>query len=337
MIIIQKMILQLITFCSGLIHGPLYLKKNGFGDFGDFILMLLILTILNKEYQYLLLPGKFLEGSVKKITMFLMAFPILSKRHSQIFLEFKLIYLPILTKSFPLTSNMSAITQQKMRIFIRNWIRVYFSKQFENPHDSLKKYSRFFSNFLPVLLTKGLQSHVSPHHCGRKTTSSVAKMFIVQHIVGTMFEYLHMMLGDNLLPMMIQGYDLFFLQNQGIELQSMYIAFWMLYEYRENKVFSLYMNTILSIEYLGNQLNVARYDAIMNHADLEYRNIIMNNFHDYEEWIKLHEVLQTNLGFSFPIYPKYWKTRPTDMISWILNTFQNERIVGKFCESIIKK
>jgi hypothetical protein len=188
-----------------------------------------------------------------------------------------------------------------------------------------------------MLLSKGLQSHVSPYYCGRKTTSSVAKIFIVQHIVGTIFEYLSMMIGDNLLQKMMQGFDLFFLQNQGIELRSMYIAFWMLHKYRENKVFSLYMNTILSTEYLGDQLNIDRYDAIMDRVHLEYRDIIMNNYQDYEEWIKLHEVLRTKLGFSFPIHPKYWKTNPTWMVSWILNTFQNANIVGNFCEKMVEK
>ena len=330
------MILQLITFCSGLIHGPHYLKKNGFENFGDFIIMLLILAILNNEYQYLLLPGKLLEGSIKKITVFLMAFQILSERHSQLLLEFKLIYLPIFTKNFPLDLNMSNINQQKMRTFIRNQIRMYFNKQFENPQNSLKKYSKFFSNLLPMLLLKGLQSHVSPYNCGKKTTSSVAKIFIAQHIVGTIFEYLSMMIGDNLLKKMIQGFDLFFLQNQGIELQSMYIAFWMLHEYKENKVFSLYMNTILSTEYLGDQLNIDKYDTIMDRAHLEYRDIIMNNFHDYEEWLKLHDILRTRLGFSFPIHPKNWKRNPTYMGSWILNTFQNESIVEKFCEKMVR-
>lgn len=332
------MISRLITFYSGLIHGPRYLNKNDFEDFGDFIIMLLILAILNYECHYLFLPGKLLGGSVKNITYFLMAFPILSERHNQILLEFRQIYLPMLLKFFPLSMSpeISDITRKNMQTQIQNYIRIYFEKNFENPNDSLNKYSRFFGILLSMFLKTGLQTYISLYHCGKKTTSSVTKMFVVQHIVKTIFDHLTNKLGENFMSIMEQRVDDFFAQNQGIEQRSMFIAFWMFHKYRENRVFSLYINTLLSTEYLGKKLTIARYDEIMDHADVSYRTIIMDNFHDYEEWLKLHEILRTRLRFSFPIHPKNWKRDPTYMGSWILNTFQNESVVGNFCEKMVR-
>lgn len=330
---------ELINFYTGLMQGPHGLQKKGFVNFGDFILMLLILSILNNEWHCLLLPGKLLRESVKNITYFLMAFPILSEIHSKIFLEFKQIYLPILLKNFQLTPQMSSENQKNMRNFLRNLVNQYFEKNFEKPHESFKKYDRFFERLLPILLKTGLQTYISPYNCSKKTTSSVTKMFVVQNIVKTIFDYLTNKLGENFLSKMEDpDFYEFFSKNQGIEMRSIYIAFWMFHKYRENKVFSLYMNTILSTEYLGDQLTVAKYDEIMNCADVAYREIIMNNLQDYEEWISLNnEILRTKLGFYFPIHPKNWKTNPTWMVSWILNTFQNANVVGKFCERMVEK
>ena len=96
--------------------------------------------------------------------------------------------------------------------------------------------------------------------------------------------------------------------------QMIDFAISMMQNYRHNRIFQLYIETMVNIERTGG------YAYCFNVAAQEFRKIIMSDLSDYEAWLNLQAEFSKKTGYSFPLYPKDWDPK---LISWIMNAFQN--------------
>lgn len=145
--------LFLLLLC-GIYHGPRckWLVKHGIADFGDFIVILLIMAKVNAASEYQLYPGRFPKGSIIMIQTFLQVFPLLNEHQQDILTKF--------------------MSDEDVDGFFRE----HFGDDYQN---ILSKYEDTFRIILPTLFRNGLT--VSPNYHGRYACST-AKWVIVKII-----------------------------------------------------------------------------------------------------------------------------------------------------------
>jgi hypothetical protein len=143
----------LLLLC-GIYHGPRckWFVKHGIADFGDFIVILLIMSKVNAANEYKMYPGRFPKGSITMIQTFLQIFPLLNERQLDILAKF--------------------ISDKDVDGFLSN----HFGNDYQK---IITKYEDTFRVILPTLFKNGLT--VSPNYHGRYACST-AKWVIVKII-----------------------------------------------------------------------------------------------------------------------------------------------------------
>ena len=138
----QKMFSFYFLLLLSLYNGPRYLVKVGLADFGDFLVILLIQAKVNAMNGYRRYPKRLPKGSVRKIQLFMRAFPLLSEHQSAILAHF--------------------IDDSD----VEGFLCTHFGTDYQKIID---KYEPIFRWMLPRLLRHGLK--VSPHYRGRYACS----------------------------------------------------------------------------------------------------------------------------------------------------------------------
>jgi len=152
------MLIFLILFA--LYYGPRYLVKVGLADFADFLVILLIQAKVNVVNDYNQYPERLPKGSVRKIQLFMRAFPLLSEHHHAILAQF--------------------IDDSDVEGFLCTHFGTDYQKIIE-------KYEPVFRWILPKLLKFGLK--VSPNYRGRYACSC-AKWVVSKMIFCIISEFL---------------------------------------------------------------------------------------------------------------------------------------------------
>jgi len=152
--------LMLLLLC-GIYHGPRckWFVKHGIADFGDFIVILLIMAKVNAANEFTVFHDKFPQGSVMMIQTFLRIFPLLTSRQENVIAKF--------------------ISDDDVDAFLRenfgdNWMQIFH------------KYEDTFRVILPTLFRNGLS--VSPNYKG-KYACSTAKWVVAKMIFWLMERY----------------------------------------------------------------------------------------------------------------------------------------------------
>ena len=152
--------LMLLLLC-GIYHGPRckWFVKHGIADFGDFIVILLILAKVNAANDFTVFHDKFPPGSVMMIQTFLRIFPLLSPRQKDVLAKF--------------------ISDDDVDAFLRehfgkNWMQIFH------------RYEGTFRAILPTLFRNGLT--MSPNYKGRYACST-AKWIVSKTIFWLMEQY----------------------------------------------------------------------------------------------------------------------------------------------------
>jgi len=135
-----------------LYYGQRFLVKVGLADFADFLVILLIQAKANAANRYKLYPKRLPKGSVRKIQIFIHAFPLLSEHHHAILAHF--------------------INDSDVERFLST----HFGSDYQK---IINKYEPDFRWILPRLFDLGLK--VSPNYRGRYACSS-AKWVVTQMI-----------------------------------------------------------------------------------------------------------------------------------------------------------
>lgn len=136
--------LMLLLLC-GIYHGPRckWFVKHGIADFGDFIVILLIMAKVNAANGFERYPGRFPEGSIRMIQKFLQIFPLLNERQREILSKF--------------------ISDDDVDGFFRE----HFGADYQKIVD---KYEDTFRVILPTLFRNGLT--ISPNYRGKYACST---------------------------------------------------------------------------------------------------------------------------------------------------------------------
>lgn len=152
--------LMLLLLC-GIYHGPRckWFVKHGIADFGDFIVILLIMAKVNAANEFTVFHDKFPQGSVMMIQTFLRIFPLLTSRQENVIAKF--------------------ISDDDVDAFLRenfgdNWMQIFH------------KYEDTFRVILPTLFRNGLS--VSPNYKG-KYACSTSKWVVAKMIFWLMERY----------------------------------------------------------------------------------------------------------------------------------------------------
>lgn len=150
----------LFDLLLSLYYGPRYLARVGLADFSDFLVILLIQAKVNVVNDYNQYPKRLPKGSVRKIQLFMRAFPLLSEHHHEILAQF--------------------IDDSDVEGFLCTHFGTDYQKIIE-------KYEPVFRWILPKLLKLGLK--VSPNYKGRYACSC-AKWVVTQMIFCIISEFL---------------------------------------------------------------------------------------------------------------------------------------------------
>ena len=149
----------LLLLCA-ICHGPRcrWFSRHGISDFGDFIVIILILSKVQAASGFTLFHDKFPQGSVMMIQTFLHIFPLLTPRQKDV-----------------LASFISQDHEQFLhKHFGSNWMQIY------------EKYEGTFRVILPTLFQNGLT--ISPNYRGRYACST-AKWVVSKTIFWVMERY----------------------------------------------------------------------------------------------------------------------------------------------------
>lgn len=147
----------LLLLC-GIQCGPRskWFVKHGIADFGDFIVILLIMAKVNAANEFGIYPGRFPKGSVMMIQKFLQIFPLLNERQRDILSKF--------------------ISDDDVDGFFREHFGADYQK-------IVAKYEDTFRVILPTLFQNGLT--ISPNYRGRYACST-AKWVVAKTIFSFM-------------------------------------------------------------------------------------------------------------------------------------------------------
>lgn len=208
---------------------------------------------------------------------------------------------------FPvLSENQQSILDQ----FIKDEdVDGYLCKYFGSDYERLiEKYEHHFRSILPTLFRNGLQ--ISHNYYGSYACST-AKWIVVKTIYSIL--YMNTFQKQSNTEKQLSKTS-----------QMVKFAVSILQNYRHNRVFMLYLGTMIHVERNRNS-------DCLKIADKEYRDIVISDYSHYEDWLKLHSELKTILDYSFPIHPKDWDEK---LISWIMNSLQNYGYLRKYLAEI---
>jgi hypothetical protein len=165
----------LLLLC-GIYHGPRckWFVKHGIADFGDFIVILLIMAKVNAANGYKKYPGKYLGRSIIIIQTFLRIFPLLNERQKDILAKF--------------------ISDDDVDGFFRE----HFGDDYQNIVD---KYEDTFRVILPTLFRNGLT--ISLNYRG-KYACSTAQWVIAKTIFWIMEQHTSRPLDDPTASLVLQ-------------------------------------------------------------------------------------------------------------------------------------
>jgi hypothetical protein len=166
----------LLLLC-GIYHGPRckWFVKHGIADFGDFIVILLIMAEVNAANGFGMYPGRFPEGSVMMIRTFLQIFPLLNERQREILSKF--------------------ISDDDVERFFREHFGADYQK-------IVAKYEDTFRVILPTLFQNGLT--ISPNYRGRYACST-AKWVVAKTIFSFMEQNTRRPLDDPTASLVLQN------------------------------------------------------------------------------------------------------------------------------------
>jgi hypothetical protein len=135
----------MVRLLCAIYHGPRskWFVKHGIADFGDFIVILLILAKVQDVNGFTVFHDKFPEGSVTMIETFLKIFPLLTARQKDILAKF--IY----------KDDVDAFL---CKHFGEKWMQIF------------RKYEDTFHVILPTLFRNGLT--ISPNYHGKYACST---------------------------------------------------------------------------------------------------------------------------------------------------------------------
>ena len=187
-------------------------------------------------------------------------------------------------------------------------VDAFFREHFGDDYQNLiTKYEASFRSILPTLFRNGLE--VSPP--GRYTCSNARWV-----VVKTIYTIMCAKAAD--VSKSVESAE------SSKSSQMIEFAISMMQNYRHNRIFQLYIETMVNIERTGG------YADCFNVASQEFRKIIMSDLSDYEAWLNLQVEFRKKNGYSFPLYPKDWDSK---LISWIMNAFQNYDYLVEKCGS----
>jgi len=266
--------LMLLLLC-GIYHGPRSFGKHGIADFGDFIVILLILSKVQAANGFTVFHDKFPPGSVMMIQTFLKIFPLLTAHQEDILARF--------------------ISDDDVDAFLcehfgDNWM--------QNFH----KYEDAFRVILPTLFRNGLT--ISPNYHG-KYACSTAKWVVAKMIFWVMERYTCRPKDD---------------PRASFSSQQTAFAIAIMRDYRSNLVFQLYLETIVYME-------LTKDPRCLKHADHEFRNIIVNHFPHYEDWLQFIAEIEKRTHVRISPNPKDWDS---NLICWLMNSFQSYEILSQY-------
>lgn len=150
----------LLLLC-GIYHGPKckWFVRNGIADFGDFLVILLILAKVNATNKFKVFHDRFPPGSVMMIQTFLRIFPLLTPRQKDVL------------ANFISDDDVDAFLREH---FGKNWMQIFH------------RYEGTFRVILPTLFRNGLT--MSPNYKGRYACST-AKWIVSKTIFWVMERY----------------------------------------------------------------------------------------------------------------------------------------------------
>jgi hypothetical protein len=149
---------MLLLLC-GIYHGPRWFAKHGIPNFGDFIVILLILSKVQAANGFTVFHDKFPPGSVMMIQTFLKIFPLLTAHQKDVL------------EKFISDDDVDAFLCEH---FGDNWMQIFH------------KYEDTFRVILPTLFRNGLT--ISPNYRG-KYACSTAKWVVAKMIFWVMERY----------------------------------------------------------------------------------------------------------------------------------------------------
>ena len=137
--------LMLLLLLCAIYHGPRskWFVKHGIADFGDFIVILLILAKVQDVNGFTVFHDKFPEGSVTMIETFLKIFPLLTARQKDILAKF---------------ISKDDVDAFLCKHFGEKWMQIFH------------KYEDAFRVILPTLFRNGLT--ISPNYHGKYACST---------------------------------------------------------------------------------------------------------------------------------------------------------------------
>jgi hypothetical protein len=91
-------------------------------------------------------------------------------------------------------------------------------------------------------------------------------------------------------------------------------------DYRCNLVFQLYLETIVHME-------LTKDPRCLKHADHEFRDIIVNHFPHYEDWLQFIAEIEKRTHVRINQNPKDWGS---ELICWLMNSFQSYEILSQY-------
>jgi hypothetical protein len=151
---------MLLLLCA-IYHGPRskWFVKHGIADFGDFIVIFLILSKVQEANSFTVFHDKFPQGSVMMIETFLRIFPLLTPRQKDVLAR------------FTLHAEVGAFLRENVG---EDWMRIFH------------KYEGTFRVILDKLFENGLT--ISPNYKGRYTCPT-AKLVVARTIYWLMEKY----------------------------------------------------------------------------------------------------------------------------------------------------
>jgi hypothetical protein len=159
----------LLLLLCGIYHGPRcrWFARHGISDFGDFLVILLILTKVNAANEFTVFHDKLPSGSIMMIQTFLRIFPILTIRQKNILAK------------FICDDDVNAFLCEH---FGDHWMRIFH------------KYEDTFRVILPTLFRNGLT--ISPNYHGKYACSTT--LLVVAKIIFWIIEKYTCRPKDNL-------------------------------------------------------------------------------------------------------------------------------------------
>ena len=269
----RRMLLILCAIC----HGPRckWFARHGIADFGDFIVILLILAKVNAANGFTVFHDKFPPESVMMIQTFLQIFPLLTPHQKDILARFMS------------DDNFDTFLREN---FGDQWMQIFH------------KYEDTFRVILPTLFRNGLT--ISPNYRGKYACSTA--LWVVEKMIFWVMERYTCRPKDD--------------PSASPSSQTTAFAIAIMRDYRHNLVFQLYLETMVQME-LTNDTNCFK------HADREFRNIIVNHFPHYEDWLQFIAEIEKRTHVRISPNPKDWDS---DLICWLMNLFQSYEILSQY-------